>query len=110
VATGATFSRFFGANPASLSPWHVIEAADLFWRRYHTWGAVRVSRRDGDGADVEITAGPREPLVCATTRGILEEVVHLAGAARVTVEHARCEAHGGDGCVFAVRWQMPQAG
>src|SRR5262249_47630244 len=37
VATGATFGRFFGANPAALSPSDVLMAADLFWRRYHTW-------------------------------------------------------------------------
>jgi diguanylate cyclase (GGDEF)-like protein len=107
VATSATFSRFFGADPTLLSPWHVIEAADLFWRRYHTWGAVAVRRRDKDGAEVAIAAGPREPLVCASSGGILEEVVHLAGATRVEVAHPRCESLGAEACVFSIRWQMP---
>jgi serine/threonine protein kinase len=107
VATSATFSRFFGADPTMLSPWHVLEATDLFWRRYHTWGKVEVRRQEGEGADVVIGEGPREPLVCASSGGILEEVVLLAGAAQVEVVHSRCEALGSDACVFSIRWQMP---
>jgi uncharacterized protein (TIGR02265 family) len=105
VATGATFSRFFGANPAALSPWHVLSAAEHFWRRYHTWGIVTVER-DGDlGARVTITQGPKEPLVCACTAGILEQVVTLSGAAQGEVKHPSCEATGAAACEFTVKWQ-----
>jgi len=111
VATAATFSRFFGADPALLTPWHVLEAADLFWRRYHTWGTVSVRRREPDGAEVMVAGGPREPLVCASTSGVLEEVVRLAGATRAEVTHPRCEASGQDSCTFVVTWQLAtQAG
>jgi predicted hydrocarbon binding protein len=68
---------------------------------------VTVRRRDRDGADVAVSGGPREPLVCASSGGILEEVVHLAGAARVDVVHSRCESLGHDSCLFTIRWQMP---
>jgi uncharacterized protein (TIGR02265 family) len=106
VATAATFSRFFGADPSLLTPWHVLEAADLFWRRYHTWGTVAVRRREPDGADVIVIGGPREPLVCASTAGVLEEVVRMAGATRADVDHPICEAAGQDACVFALTWQL----
>jgi serine/threonine-protein kinase len=109
VATGATFSRFFGANPAALSPWHVLSAAEHFWRRYHTWGVVAVER-DGDlGARVTIMSGPRDPLVCACTAGILEQVVTLSGAPQGDVTHPSCEATGAGTCEFAVRWQPAKA-
>ena len=114
VATGATFGRFFGANPAALTPGRVILAADLFWRRYHTWGEVTVENDGGatDHATVIIAGGPRAELVCASTAGILEEVALLAGAARATVDHAECEARGAGECRFVVRWdgQRPQTG
>jgi hypothetical protein len=110
VATGATFGRFFGANPAALAPADVMMAADLFWRRYHTWGEVTVDRSLNDGAIVAIRGGPGEPLVCASTCGILEEVALLAGAARATVEHSACEATGAPECSFQVRWEGRQPG
>src|SRR5262249_29019095 len=92
VAASATFSRFFGADPAALSPGNVLETADLFWRRYHTWGKVSVGR-DGDGrGSVGVVAGPKEPRVCASTAGILEEVVRLAGAKKGEAAHPACEA------------------
>jgi diguanylate cyclase (GGDEF)-like protein len=110
VATGATFGRFFGANPAALAPGDVMMAADLFWRRYHTWGEVTVDRSPDDAATVAIRGGPHEPLVCASTCGILEEVALLAGAARATVEHPDCEARGAPACRFQVRWEGRQPG
>jgi serine/threonine-protein kinase len=114
VATGATFGRFFGANPAALTPGRVIMAADLFWRRYHTWGEVTVDQEGslGDRAVVLISGSPGDPLVCASTSGILEEVALLAGAARASVEHDQCEARGSSECRFLVRWdgQRQQTG
>jgi uncharacterized protein (TIGR02265 family) len=104
VATGATFGRFFGANPEKLTPGRVILSADLFWRRYHTWGEVTVEEAGEDEAAVRIGGGPRDALVCASTEGILEEVALLAGAARAVVEHPECDARGAAACRFLVRW------
>src|SRR5262249_54462078 len=101
AATGATFGRFFGANPAALSPSDVLMAADLFWRRYHTWGEVTVEQ-EPQVAIVAIAGGPREPLVCASTAGILEEVALLAGATRAALEHPDCEARVAAACRFRV--------
>jgi eukaryotic-like serine/threonine-protein kinase len=105
VATAATFSRFFGADPAALSPWHVLSAAEHFWRRYHTWGAVTVERDGELGARVTIAGGPRDALVCASTAGILEQVVTLSGGRLLDVGHPACEAAGAAACVFRVSWQ-----
>ncbi|MFH0901466.1 MAG: DUF2378 family protein, partial [Pseudomonadota bacterium] len=108
VATAETFSRFFGADPTAVSPWQVLAAVDLFWRRYHTWGAVRVERRGPTEAEISIAGGPAEPMVCSTTIGILSQVVLQTGAVGSTIEHSVCEAAGAvRGCVFSVRWQMP---
>jgi uncharacterized protein (TIGR02265 family) len=105
VATGATFSRFFGADPAALSPGHVLSAAEHFWRRYHTWGAVSVDR-DGDrSAIVTIQGGPKQALVCACTEGILEQVVVQSGAMAGRVTHPACEAQDAPACMFRVTWQ-----
>jgi hypothetical protein len=114
VATGATFGRFFGANPAALTPLRVIMAADLFWRRYHTWGEVTVDEDGtlGDRAVVLISGSPGDPLVCASTAGILEEVALLSGAARATIDHDQCEAGGAPECRFLIHWdgQRQQTG
>ncbi len=104
VATAATFSRFFGADPTALSPWEVLAAADMFWRRYHTWGEVTVARdREGE-AHVSIAGSPGDALVCVSTGGILEQVAVLAGASKPTVEELTCEATGAARCTFRVRW------
>jgi serine/threonine-protein kinase len=105
VATSVTFSRFFGADPTALSPWQVISAADLFWRRYHTWGEVAVERTGSRHAEITIGAGPKDVLVCAATVGLLEQVGLLSGAAEVHVEHTACEATGAPACRFVLEWQ-----
>jgi uncharacterized protein (TIGR02265 family) len=104
VAASATFSRFFGADPAALSPGNVLETADLFWRRYHTWGKVQVARTGDHATRIEITGGPKDAHVCASTAGILEEVVRLSGAKNGDAAHPACEATGGEACVFVVSW------
>ncbi len=104
VAASATFSRFFGADPAALSPGNVLETADLFWRRYHTWGKVGVGRSGERCVRIEIAGGPKDACVCASTAGIFEEVVRLAGAKNGEAAHPACEATGAEACAFDVSW------
>jgi uncharacterized protein (TIGR02265 family) len=104
AATAATFSHFFGADPGALAPAKVLTSAALFWSRYHTWGRVAARRAGESAAEVAIVDGPREPLVCASTAGILEQVAMLAGGQSVRVDHAACEGGGNDFCLFRVRW------
>jgi uncharacterized protein (TIGR02265 family) len=109
VATSVTFGRFFGADPAALSPGQVLSAADLFWRRYHTWGTVSVERVGDVATDVLVADGPRAPLVCAATAGILEQVAILSGASSAAVEHKACAATGATACTFHVTWELPRS-
>jgi len=104
VAASATFARFFGADPSAMSPGHVLDTADLFWRRYHTWGMVNVQRAGERVARLSIVGGPRDARVCASTAGILEEVVRLSGARNGQASHDECEWSGGHACVFEVAW------
>ncbi|MBI4512306.1 MAG: diguanylate cyclase [Deltaproteobacteria bacterium] len=106
VATAATFSHFYGANPGALAPPSVMSAADLFWRRYHTWGVVTVEPQDEHGTHVLIDEGPADELVCASTAGIFEQVALLAGASQVKVEHVDCESTGAAECRFIVTWEI----
>ena len=110
VSAAVTFSRFFGADPAALSPAHVLAAADLLWRRYHTWGTVTVAPARDRAIEVALVGSPRDALVCAATSGILEQVALLSGASASRVTHVACEAEGASACLFGVTWTMAQAG
>jgi diguanylate cyclase (GGDEF)-like protein len=105
VATAATFPRFYGADPAALSPWQVLASADLFWHRYHSWGKVTVERAGDHGARVTIAGGPSDTLICACTTGILEEVVLLSGGLSSHVVEEACLADRAPACVFRATWQ-----
>jgi serine/threonine-protein kinase len=105
VATAATFNRFFGADATALTPWRILSAADVLWRRYHTWGEVAVEQEGETGARILITGGPRDPLVCESSVGILEQVAELAAAPGPRVEHPACQVTGASACTFVVRWK-----
>jgi diguanylate cyclase (GGDEF)-like protein len=107
VATAATFSRFFGADPTVLTPWEVLGAADMIWRRYHTWGVVIVDRAADHEAQISIAGSPADPLVCASTGGILEQVARQSGANDYAVDEVACESQGAPTCTFRVRWSPP---
>jgi diguanylate cyclase (GGDEF)-like protein len=105
VAAAATFGRFFGANPAHLTPWEVLGTADILWHRYHTWGDIKVNRTGENAAEIRVRGGLRDPLVCECTSGIFEQVAISAGAGQGVVTHGQCAAIAGAECVFGVTWQ-----
>jgi diguanylate cyclase (GGDEF)-like protein len=100
----ATFARFFGADPSSLTPEEVLGAAGDFWGRYHSWGEVAVTR-DAARVVVTVTGTPREPLLCCLVEGSLERIAELAGGAQARAHHPACETQGAAACTFEVRWQ-----
>jgi diguanylate cyclase (GGDEF)-like protein len=109
VAASATFSRFFGADPAALSPGPVLDATDLIWKRYHTWGEVSIERdADQEAALVTLSGGPGEELIWSSTAGILEQVAVLAGAAKSQVDILAENDKPGI-CRFRVTWTFPRA-
>ena len=81
----ATFSHFFGADPASLSPAGVIRAAQSYWSRYHSWSMVRVEDAGDSGASVLVAGQVGDPVVCSLVSGMLARIAELAGATEVTV-------------------------
>jgi diguanylate cyclase (GGDEF)-like protein len=102
VATASTFSRFFGADPSALPTWEVLQTVESLWLQYHSWGVVKVERRAEFAAEISITGGPADPLLCASTTGFLEQVAAFANARHARVTHPVCEP---GGCVFHVKWQ-----
>ncbi len=103
AAMTATFTRFLGADPASLTPEAVLGQAPEYWNRYHSWGDIVVESSPGKCV-VTVTGTPREALVCCMVEGSFERIAELAGAANATAKHTQCEALGADTCVFEVTW------
>jgi hypothetical protein len=102
-----TFSRFFGADPASLSPDDVLAAVEHYWSQYHGWGRVHADATTG-GTRVRILETPRDPLLCCMIEGTLERIAELAGAAGAQARHVRCEVQGAGECEFEVRWDRAE--
>jgi hypothetical protein len=100
----ATFTRFFGANPRSLSPGALLTAAGTYWPRYHGWGSIEVIAGDGS-CTVEVHGDPGHPLVCQMIAGTLGRIAELAGGQRVTTQHPDCVCEGAAVCRHHVRWQ-----
>lgn len=104
TAVAASFDRFYGADPSTLSPARVLLDADMYWHCYHSWGAVAVTAGAGQ-ADVVLTADITSSLLCASTAGLLAGMITRAGGLDVDVAHRSCVAAGGDRCVFHLTWQ-----
>lgn len=104
-AVDSSFSQFYGADPSAVRPVDVLRAVDLLWRSYHSWGAVSVTARDTD-AELTLVNGVGNPLVCASTEGLLTAVVVRAGGLSVHAEHIVCIAEGADRCAFRLTWNL----
>ncbi|MDX2091261.1 MAG: diguanylate cyclase [Kofleriaceae bacterium] len=104
AAVDASFSQFYGADPAASGPVAVLRATDNFWRSYHSWGAPKVSVREGY-AEVTLTGGLVSSALCAATLGMLGAVVTHAGGQNVSVEHHVCIATGAHSCLFQIVWR-----
>jgi diguanylate cyclase (GGDEF)-like protein len=109
VAASATFSRFFGADPAALNPGEVLQATDLVWKRYHTWGTVNVEKAGDHARVVTIADGPTDELVWSPAAGILEQVAVLAGATQAAVAVLSKDARVTGRCQFQISWMPPKA-
>jgi serine/threonine-protein kinase len=100
----ATFARFFGANPASLSVETVLRAAPAFWGRYHDWSQLALAAVSPGAVELVLDKRSGSQLLCTLVAGELERVVELAGASTVTVEHHRCACRGAPDCAFRIAW------
>ena len=98
-----SFRRFYPSSPESLSPRSTLSALDILWRRYHTWGALRVGRVDERSAVIGYD-GPQEAALCSFIEGWLEQVVALSGGAEARAIHTRCAGQGAPACEFTATW------
>jgi len=101
----ATFARFFGADPSTLTPSALLKAAEAYWSRYHTWGHVRVVDDGTKGIIATITECPRDPLIAALIEGALGRIAELAGAVDVTVQQSETMVDGQHAFRFAISWR-----
>jgi diguanylate cyclase (GGDEF)-like protein len=104
AAAATTFARFFGAKLEAIAPDQVIRGFDVLWRRYQGWGTV-ATEVTPLSAVIRIGDGIGEPLVCATTSGLLEQITQLTGGREVSVIHGDCQAADRGECVFDVMWR-----
>ncbi len=73
-----SFERFYPSSPESLTPKATLSAADILWRRYHTWGKLTVNRVATRTASFAFE-GPDKLGVHAFIEGWLESIATRSG-------------------------------
>lgn len=102
----STFRRLFPASGATLAPGGTLAALPSIWRQYHGWGAV-ATMVDGAGRGfVTITGTLGDPVMCAVTDGMLEQLLLLSGGDNTRSRHLACEAQGDAACEHEVHWDL----
>jgi diguanylate cyclase (GGDEF)-like protein len=100
-----SFRRFFPASAATLVPESTLSAIRNVWSRYQSWGDISSMPVQPTEHVVRLSSMLRDPLMCAWTSGLLEQLVVLSGAKQTTVVHDLCAADGAEACMFRVRWE-----
>ncbi|HVK85264.1 MAG TPA: diguanylate cyclase [Kofleriaceae bacterium] len=101
----ASFRRFFPASAATLVPERTLSAIRNIWGRYQTWGNISAMPVDSNQVVVRLGDPVADPVLCAWTSGLLEQLVVLSGGKGANVDHEECVVLGGDACMFRVGWQ-----
>lgn len=92
------FLRFF-------HPSFIVEKTGTYWQRFHDSGVWEVTRPDRASiCGVLRDWGCVDEALCRELVGYIGRSVELAGAQRVSVDHARCRARGEGECRFLVRF------
>jgi len=107
TAAASSFTRFLGADPGALTPQQVIGLIATLWERYHDWGEVTVEWRSETEVDVAVADGVADPLLCASSAGLLGQVASVAGISAHRVIHTACASSGASACEFTIRWPRP---
>jgi serine/threonine protein kinase len=82
-----SFARFYPSSAEALSPVTTLSALDILWRRYHSWGDLRLTRSIPGSAEVAWD-GPPDAVMCAFIEGWLERVVQLSGGTDPRATHS----------------------
>ena len=100
IVVEESFARFYPSSPGALSPETTLNALDILWRRYHSWGELRLEKSDARSALIHYL-GPNELPVCGFIEGWLERVISLSGGVDPRIAHT----HGESRCEFATSWR-----
>jgi hypothetical protein len=100
IVVEESFARFYPSSPGGLSPETTLSALDILWRRYHSWGDLRLEKSDARSALIHYL-GPNELPICGFIEGWLERVVSLSGGVDPRIAHS----HGESRCEFATSWR-----
>jgi len=95
----ATFTRFFGANPASLPVDTVLRAAPAFWGRYHDWCKLTVLSATPGKVELMFDVRPASPLMALLVASELGRVTELAGGEDVVVTPGRADT------MYRIAWR-----
>jgi hypothetical protein len=96
----ATFTRFFGANPASLPVDTVLRAAPAFWGRYHDWCKLSVIAATPGKVELLFDVRPASQLMTVLVASELARVAELAGGEDVNVVPGRADT------VYRITWRV----
>jgi uncharacterized protein (TIGR02265 family) len=100
----ATFRRFFPASALTLTPSSTLEALDVIWKQYQSWGRTEVAHGGDERAVVRLCQVPDDALLHAFARGMLEQLVTLSGGREVSVSD-----RADDECwAFELSWAAPE--
>jgi diguanylate cyclase (GGDEF)-like protein len=100
IVVEESFARFYPSSPGALSPETTLSALDILWRRYHSWGELRLERSDAHSALIAYL-GSSDGAICGFIEGWLERVVSLSGGTDPRIAHR----HGLPRCEFATTWR-----
>lgn len=105
AAVRGSFRRFFPASAATLVPETTLSAIRNVWSRYQSWGDISSMPVQPTEHVVRLGSMLRDPLLCAWTSGMLEQLVILSGAKTTTIAHDACQATGHEACLFRITWE-----
>ena len=100
IVVEESFARFYPSSPGALSPETTLSALDILWRRYHSWGDLRLESGERGKALIAFLGSSDGP-VCGFIEGWLERVVSLSGGTDPRIAHA----HGLPRCEFTTTWR-----
>ena len=108
--TSSTLEAYFGANPKSQSPSSLVKAAESYWHRYHSWGELSVAVESATQAQIDLTQGPHDVLLCHLMSGMFGQIPLMAGAPQSHCRINTCVSRGDPACTFTVQWSAGQEG
>lgn len=87
-----------------MSPGYLITKTTKLWNLYHSHGAWEITRGKRELVAVLVDRPESHPAFCATTRGMTEASLMMAGALQVSCVEERCRTRGAPVCSLRVTW------